>query len=81
MTLAAVKKLAIKLPPAQRMKLADALLDTIPPMRKPVTLAELETRIDEVAAGKVKAISGDAFDRELDEMEKSIGQSRSAQRD
>jgi putative addiction module component (TIGR02574 family) len=80
MTLAAVKKLAIKLPPAQRMKLADVLLDTIQPMRKPVTLAELEARIDEVASGKVKAIPGDVFDAELDEMEKSIGQRRSAQR-
>jgi putative addiction module component (TIGR02574 family) len=80
MTLADVKKLAVQLPPAQRMKLADALLDTIPPMRKPVTLAELEARIDEVASGKVKAVSGEIFDAELDEMEKSIGQRRSAHR-
>jgi putative addiction module component (TIGR02574 family) len=80
MTLAAVKKLAIKLPPAQRLKLADALLETLPPMRKPVTLAELERRIDEVASGKVKAVPGDVFDAELDAMEKSIGQRRSAHR-
>jgi putative addiction module component (TIGR02574 family) len=80
MTLAAVKKLAIQLSPAQRMKLADALLDSIPPMRKATTLAELESRIDEVASGKVKAIPGDVFDAELDEMEKSIGQRRSTHR-
>lgn len=80
MTLAAVKKLAIQLSPAQRLKLADALLETIPPMRKPITLAELESRIDEVTSGKVKAIPGEVFDAELDEMEKSIGQRRSTHR-
>lgn len=80
MTLASVKKLAIQLSPAQRMKLADALLETIPPMRKPVTLMELEARIDEVESGKVRAIPGDRFDAELAKMEKSISQRRSSHR-
>lgn len=68
------------LPPAQRMKLADALLETIPPLRKPITLAELEARADEVISGKVKGVPGEDFDRELAEMEKSIIQKRSSQR-
>jgi len=72
MTLAAVKKLAIQLPLRQRMKLADTLLESIPPMREPVTLAELERRADEVLSGKVKGISGEEFDRDLAEMERSI---------
>ncbi|MCE0523546.1 MAG: addiction module protein [Methylacidiphilales bacterium] len=80
MTLASVKKLAVQLPPAQRMKLADVLLGTLPPMRKPVTLAELERRIDEVESGKVKAVPGDVFDADLEEMEKSIRQRRLAHR-
>jgi putative addiction module component (TIGR02574 family) len=80
MTLAAVKKLAIKLSPVQRMKLADALLATIPAMREPITFAELETRADEVMSGKVKGISEEEFDQELDEMEKSIPHRRPSQR-
>jgi putative addiction module component (TIGR02574 family) len=80
MTLAAVKKLAIKLPLKQRMKLAEAMLETLPPMREPLTLAELEARADEVISGKVKAISEEEFDRDLAAMEKSITQRRSRQR-
>ena len=72
MTLAAVKKLAIKLPLRQRLKLAEAMLETLPPLREPVTLEELERRADEVLSGKVKAISSEEFDRDLAEMEKSI---------
>jgi hypothetical protein len=47
MTLASVKKLAIQLPPAQGMKLAHALLDTIPPLRQPVTLDEMQESISQ----------------------------------
>lgn len=66
MTLAAVKKLAIKLPPAQRMKLADALYGSIPILPPSVGLAELERRADEVLSGKVKGIPADVFLAELD---------------
>ena len=72
MTLAAIKKLAVKLPLKQRIKLAEAMWESIPPMREPVTLAELERRADEVFSGKVKAISEEEFDRELAEMERSV---------
>jgi putative addiction module component (TIGR02574 family) len=80
MTLTAIKKLAIKVPLAQRLKLADAMWESIPSMREPVTLEELERRADEVISGKVKAISGKEFDAELDRLEKSIFQRRSAHR-
>ena len=80
MTLAAVKKLAIKLPPAQRMKLANTLFESIPPMREPVTLAELERRADEVEAGTVKTISAHTFLTDIAKMRKSIGQKRPGQR-
>jgi len=72
MTLAAVKKLAIKLPLKQRLQLADALYETLPPLRGSVGLAELERRADEVISGKVKGIPWDEFKKELTKMRKSI---------
>jgi hypothetical protein len=80
MTLAAVKKLAIQLPLAQRMKLLDTLLGTIPPMREPVTLAELEARADEVDSGKANTVSYRTFSADLAKMKKSIDQRRSGHR-
>jgi putative addiction module component (TIGR02574 family) len=72
MTLAAVKKLAIKLPPKQRMQLADALYESLPLLRGSVGLAELERRADEVISGKVKGIPWEEFEQELTEMRKSV---------
>jgi putative addiction module component (TIGR02574 family) len=72
MTLAAVKKLAISLPLKQRLQLADALYDSVPPLRGSVGIPELERRADEVLSGKVKGISWEQFDRELTKMERSI---------
>jgi putative addiction module component (TIGR02574 family) len=72
MTLTAVKKLAVQLPLKQRIKLANALYETFPPMRAPSSIAELERRAEEVISGKVKAITWDEFQRDLDEMTKSI---------
>ena len=80
MTLAAVKKLAISLPLKQRIKLANELYDSIPPMREPVTLEELEQRVDEIESGKVKAIPGDVFITELDQLMGSIRRKRLGQR-
>jgi putative addiction module component (TIGR02574 family) len=80
MTLAAVEKLAIKLPLRQRMKLANMLLGSIPPMRESVTLQELERRADEVEAGTVKTVSYRTFAKDLAKMKKSIGQRRPAHR-
>ncbi len=77
MTLAAIKKMTSRLTKAQKMKLAGDLLEEIvPKFREPVTLAELESRANDVASGRVKAVSGKVFDADLDEMEKSIGTQR-----
>jgi putative addiction module component (TIGR02574 family) len=72
MTLAAVKKLAFRLPQADRVKLADALLDSLPAHRAPVTLAELERRADEVESGNVKPVSGRQFRAHIARLRKSI---------
>ena len=72
MTLTAVKKMAFQLPESQRAKLASALLDSIPPHRAPVTLAELERRADEVESGKVKPVSSDEFDAHIARLRRSI---------
>ncbi len=72
MTLAAVKKLAIELPPKQRLQLADALYESLPILPGSVGLAELERRADEVISGKVKGIPWEEFQRDLREMRKSI---------
>ncbi len=80
MTFLAVKKLAIKLPLKERMKLAEAMLETLPPMRKPSTLAELEARADDVLSGKVKALPESALDAQLDAQERMIRQRRLRQR-
>ena len=72
MTLAAVKKLAIKLPPKQRLQLADALYESLPILPGSVGLAELERRADEVISGKVKGIPWEEVERELRNMRKSI---------
>ena len=72
MTLTAVKKMAFQLPEIQRVKLASALLASIPPHREPVTLAELERRAEEVESGKVKPVSSHKFDAHLARLRKSI---------
>jgi putative addiction module component (TIGR02574 family) len=79
MTLAAVKKLAIKLPPQQRLQLADVLYESLPLLRGSVGLAELERRADEVISGKVKGIPWEEFKRDLREMRKSITPKRHRQ--
>ena len=72
MTLSAVKKLVLKLPPKQRIELADVLYDSVPVMPGSVGLVELEHRAEEVISGKVKSISWEVFQRDLDKMRKSI---------
>ena len=72
MTLAAAKKLILKLPPSQRVKFADVLYDSVPVFPGSVGLEELERRAEEVISGKVKGIPWEEVERELREMEKSI---------
>jgi Putative addiction module component len=61
------------LPKAQRVRLADELLeDSIVPFRDPVTLETLERRAKELHSGKVKGVSDKEFDATLRELEMSI---------
>jgi putative addiction module component (TIGR02574 family) len=60
MSLTLLKREALKLPKAQRLKLASVLLDSVPSERvideEPLTIAELDRRADEMKSGKVKGI-------------------------
>jgi putative addiction module component (TIGR02574 family) len=80
MTLAILKKAALQLPETQRMKLANALVESIPPHREAITFEELERRADEVISGKVKAVSSEEFDAGIDRLMQGFAQKRKAQR-
>jgi putative addiction module component (TIGR02574 family) len=56
MSLTLLKREALKLPKAQRLKLASVLLDSVPTDEEPLTLEELDCRSDELKSGKVKGI-------------------------
>jgi putative addiction module component (TIGR02574 family) len=77
MTFTAIKKLALQLPLRDRLTLANAMWDSVPPMREPLTLAELERRADEVESGKVKAISSADFEKRMKRLEKTLFSKRS----
>ena len=57
MTLALVKREALKLPKSQRLKLAGVLLESAPAQRAVPSFEEIERRADEALSGKVKMIS------------------------
>jgi len=60
MSLTLLKREALKLPQAQRLKLASALLDSVSSERpideEPLTMAELDRRANDLKSGKVKGI-------------------------
>lgn len=73
MTLTAIRKMVFTLPKAQRVRLADELLEhSIVPSREPVTLATLERRAEELRSGKVKGVSDKEFEATLKELESGI---------
>ncbi len=72
-TLSAIRRIVFTLPKAQRVRLADEMLeDSIVPFRDPVTLATLERRSEELRTGKVKGISDGEFEATLKELEAGI---------
>ena len=81
MTLTAIKKLAIKLPVRDRMKLADAMWKSVPTLRGPSSLEELERRADEVDAGTAKLITSEEFDAKIAHLRASMRRRRPAHRD
>ncbi len=56
MSLTLLKREALKLPKAQRLKLASVLLDSVPSDEGPMTLTEIDRRADEMKSGRVKGI-------------------------
>jgi putative addiction module component (TIGR02574 family) len=79
-TLATLKKAALQLPESQRVKLANALVESISPHREAVTFEDLERRADEVISGKVKAVTSEQFDAGIDRLMQGFAQKRKAQR-
>jgi hypothetical protein len=59
MTLAALKKEVLRLPLNQRLKLAEAVYESVPSAPKPLTFEELEKRADEALSGSVKMYDAD----------------------
>jgi hypothetical protein len=57
MSLALVKRQALKLPKSERLKLASVLLESAPAERRAPSYEEIEQRADEALSGKVKMIS------------------------
>jgi putative addiction module component (TIGR02574 family) len=80
MTLATLKKAVLQLPESQRVKLANALVESLPLHREAVTFEELQRRADEVISGKVKAVTSDEFDARIDQLMQGFSKKRNAQR-
>ena len=60
MSLTLLKREALKLPKAQRLKLASALIESVPIEpeidEEPLTIEEVDCRAEEMKSGKVKGI-------------------------
>ena len=56
MSLTLLKREALKLPKAQRLKLASVLLDSVPADEEPLTMTEIDHRADEMKSGRVKGV-------------------------
>jgi hypothetical protein len=76
MTLTALKKEVLRLPLAQRVRLANAVFESLPPAREALSFAEMEERADEALSGSVKMISAKEFDRETEELLNKIARQR-----
>ena len=61
MTLTALKKEVLRLPLAQRVKLANAVFESLPSVRGPLSFEERERRAEEALTGSVKMIPADEF--------------------
>jgi hypothetical protein len=57
MSLTLLKREALKLPKAQRLKLASVLLDSVPAERPVSSYDEIERRAEEALSGKMKMVS------------------------
>ncbi len=82
MSLTLLKREALKLPKAQRLKLASVLFDSVSAEKavdeEPLTMAELDRRSDELKSGKVKGIPSDVVKNRIDRLMSKIKRGRQA---
>ncbi len=76
MTLTALKKEVLQLPEAQRVKLANVLFESLPPVREGLSLDEMEKRAQEALSGSVKMIDADEFHDGVDKLIDKIARAR-----
>jgi len=76
MTLSLLKREAMKLPKAQRLKLASALFESAPAQRRNPSFDEIERRTDEALSGKVKMISAAESKARIDRLMAKIKRDR-----
>jgi hypothetical protein len=78
MSLTLLKREALKLPKAQRLKLASVLLDSVPAERFVPSYEEIERRADEALSGKVKMVSANESKARIDRLMSKIKRDRQA---
>jgi hypothetical protein len=78
MSLTLLKREALKLPKAQRLKLASVLLDSVPAERAVPSYDEIERRADEALSGKVKIVSAVESKARIDRLMSKIKRDRQA---
>jgi hypothetical protein len=80
MTLTLLQREAMKLPKAQRLKLASALLESAPAPGPAPSFEEIERRADEALSGKVKMISASESKARINRLMARIKQDRQTRR-
>jgi hypothetical protein len=86
MTLTALKKEVLRLPVEQRVRLANAVFESLPSAREALSFAERERRAEEALSGSVKMIGADEFHegarKLIDKIarQRAKGQTRAVQR-
>jgi len=76
MSLTQLKREALKLPKAQRLKLASLLFESAPAHRPAPSDEEIERRADEALSGKVKMISAQDSKARIDRLMSKIKRDR-----
>jgi hypothetical protein len=76
MSLALLKREALKLPKAQRLKLASVLLDSVPTKRAVPPYDEIERRGDEALSGRVKMVTAAESKVRIDRLMSKIKRDR-----
>ena len=76
MTLAALKREVLQLSLSQRVKIANAVFESLPSPKKALSVEELERRGDEALSGSAKVVSAEQFDRETEQLLNKLARQR-----